>query len=68
MSQGIFCKNCFEPCIVNNPRYYDEGLCSADIYCEYCNLTTVSDVCCDDYLEYMELDTDYDDEVYWDSE
>lgn len=68
MSEGIFCKNCFELCQVSNPRYYDEGLCSADIYCEYCNLTFVADVCCDDFLDYLALDEPYDNEVYWDSE
>lgn len=68
MSEGIFCKNCFEPLQVNNVRYYDIGLCSADVFCDYCNLTYVTDVCCDDFLDYLELDTDYESEVYWDSE
>lgn len=65
MSEGIFCKNCLEQVQINNVRYYDIGLCSGDAYCEYCGLTYVTNVCCGDFLEYLELDDDYESEVYW---
>lgn len=64
----IFCKHCLELVQVQNVRQSTGENCVADVYCEYCDLTYKQEVCCNEYLDYSEIDNSYDSELYFEDE
>jgi hypothetical protein len=59
-----FCKYCFEPVLIKSLDRDNNIECTIETYCEYCDLTYIKKVQCNDILDDGLLDSEYYDVLY----